>query len=89
MSHHSQHHFITQYISLRAPVAVNEFYRMIRIVVPAMLEVNEQRPMNNEYVTSRISKLSLVTLAGIFQLYSKFLPALQTRNIFKLYSLTP
>ena len=27
MSHHSQHHFITQYISLRC-TAVNEFYRM-------------------------------------------------------------
>ena len=30
MSHHSKHHFITQYISLRG-TAVNEFYRMIRI----------------------------------------------------------
>ena len=27
MSHHSQHYFITQYISLRW-TAVNEFYRM-------------------------------------------------------------
>ena len=30
MSHHSQYHFITQYISLRC-IAVNEFYRMIRM----------------------------------------------------------
>ena len=45
-----------------------------------MLEVTEQRPMNNEYVNSRISKLSPVTLAGIFKLYSKFLSTLQTRN---------
>ena len=36
-----------------------------------MEEVTEQRPMNNEYVNSRISKLSPVTLAGIFRLYSK------------------
>ena len=45
-----------------------------------MLEVIEQRPMNNEYVNSRISKLSPVSLAGIFKLYSKFLSTLQTRN---------
>ena len=32
-----------------------------------MLEVTEQRPMNNEYVNSWISKLSPVTLAGIFK----------------------
>ena len=37
-----------------------------------MLEVTEQRPMNNKYVNSCISKLSLVTLAGILKLYSKF-----------------
>ena len=30
MSHHSQYHFITKYISLRC-TAVNEFYRMIRM----------------------------------------------------------
>ena len=54
MSHHSKHHFITQYISLRG-TAVNEFY-------PMMLEVTEQRPMNNEYANSLISKLSPVTL---------------------------
>ena len=41
-----------------------------------MLDVTEQRPMNNEYV----SKLSPVTLAGIFKLHSKFLSTLQTRN---------
>ena len=45
-----------------------------------MLEVTEQRPMNNEYVNSRISKLSPVTLAGIFKLHSKFLSTLQTRD---------
>ena len=32
-----------------------------------MLKVTEQRPMNNEYVNSRISKLSPGTLAGIFK----------------------
>ena len=32
MSHHSQHRFITQYISLRC-TAANEFYRMIRMGV--------------------------------------------------------
>ena len=32
MSHHSQHHFITQYISLRG-TAVNEFYGMIQMGV--------------------------------------------------------
>ena len=41
-----------------------------------MLEVTEQRPMNNEYVNSSISKLSPVTLAGILKLYSKFLSTL-------------
>ena len=45
-----------------------------------MLEVTEQRQMNNEYVNSWISKLSLVTVAGIFKHYSKFLSILQTRN---------
>ena len=30
-----------------------------------MLEVTEQRPMNNDYVNSLISRLSPVTLAGI------------------------
>ena len=32
MSHHSKHHFITQYILLRG-TAVNEFYRMIQMGV--------------------------------------------------------
>ena len=45
-----------------------------------MVEVTEQRPMNNEYVYPSISKLSPVALAGIFKLYSKFLLKLQTRN---------
>ena len=49
MSHHSQHHFITQYISLRW-TAVNELYQMIRMGV--VLEVTEQRPMNNEFVNA-------------------------------------
>ena len=43
-----------------------------------MLEVTQQRPMNNEYVN--IMKLSPVTLAGILKFYSKFLSTLQTRN---------
>ena len=45
-----------------------------------MLEVTELRPMNNEYVNIIISKLSPVTLTGIFKSYSKFLSTLQTRN---------
>ena len=45
-----------------------------------MLELTEQRPMNNKYVNSWISKLSHVTLAGIFKLHSKFLSTLQTKN---------
>ena len=32
MSHHSEHHFITQHISLRG-TAVNEIYRIIRMGV--------------------------------------------------------
>ena len=47
MSHHSQDHFITQYIPLRC-TAVNEFYRMIRMGVAG----HEQRPMNNEYANA-------------------------------------
>ena len=35
-----------------------------------MLEVTEQRPMNNEYVNIIISKLSPVTLPGIFKFHS-------------------
>ena len=46
-----------------------------------MSEVTKQRPMNNEYVNSQISKLSpVVTLAGMFKLFSKFLSTLQTKN---------
>ena len=43
MSHHSKHHFITQYISLRG-TAMNEFYRMIRMGVVGgnRTETNEQ-----------------------------------------------
>ena len=33
-----------------------------------MLEVTEQRPMNNEYGNSWIGKLSPVTLAGILKI---------------------
>ena len=45
MSHHSKHHFITQYISLRG-TAVNEFYQMIRMgvaghVISNRTETNE------------------------------------------------
>ena len=39
MSHHSLHHFITQYISLRR-TAVNEFYRMIRMGVAGHVRGN-------------------------------------------------
>ena len=45
-----------------------------------MLEVTEQRPMNNEYVNSWIRQTVIHDLAGIFKLYRKFLSALQTRN---------
>ena len=40
MSHHSQHHFITQYISLRG-TAINEFYRMIRMGVAGHVRGNQ------------------------------------------------
>ena len=39
MSHHSKHHFIIQYISLRG-TAVNEFYRMIRMGVAGHVRGN-------------------------------------------------
>ena len=39
MSHHSKHHFITQYISLR-DTAVNEFYRMILMGVAGRVRGN-------------------------------------------------
>ena len=45
MSHHSKHHFITQYISLRG-TAVNEFYRMIRMGVDGY--VRDNRTETNE-----------------------------------------
>ena len=46
----SHHYFITQYIYLRGTV-VNEFYRMIRMGVAShVLDVTEQKPMNNEHV---------------------------------------
>ena len=74
MSHHSQHYFIIQYISLRG-TAVNEFYRMIR-----MLEATEQRPMNNEYVN--IMNLQTVTrdLGCHFKTSQQIFSTLQTRN---------
>ena len=40
MSHHSQHHFITQYISLTC-TAVNEFYRMTRMGVAGYVRDNQ------------------------------------------------
>ena len=39
MSHHSKHHFITQYIPLRG-TAVNEFYRMIPMGVAGHVRGN-------------------------------------------------
>ena len=39
MSHHSQHHFVTQYIPLRC-TAVNELYRMIRMGVTGHVRHN-------------------------------------------------
>ena len=39
MSHHSKHHFITQYISLRG-TAANEFCRMIRMGVAGYVRGN-------------------------------------------------
>ena len=40
MSHHSQHHFITQYFCLRG-TAVNEFNRMIRMGVAGYVRGNQ------------------------------------------------
>ena len=39
MSHHSERHFVTQYISLRG-TAVNEFYQMIRTEVAGHVRGN-------------------------------------------------
>ena len=39
MSHHSQHHFITHYISLKC-TTVNEFYRLKRMGVAGHVKVN-------------------------------------------------
>ena len=47
MSHHSKYHFIAQYIPLRG-TAANEVYRLRRMGVAVLLEVTEQRPMNND-----------------------------------------
>ena len=47
MSHHSKHHFITQFISLRG-TALNEFFRMIRIGVVGHVRGN--RTETNEHV---------------------------------------
>ena len=49
MSHPSQHHFITQYISMRY-TAVNEFYRMIRMGVAG--HVRGDRTENDESLMS-------------------------------------
>ena len=52
MSHRSQHHFITQYMSLRC-TAVNEFYLMIRMGVGGIVrDQNKQRPTNNEHANA-------------------------------------
>ena len=40
MSHHSKYHFITQYVSLRG-IAVNEFYRIIRMGVASHVRGNQ------------------------------------------------
>ena len=48
LSHYSNHHFITQYISLRG-TAVNEFYRMIRMGVADHVTGNRTET-NNENV---------------------------------------
>ena len=40
MSHHSKHHYITQYISLRG-IAVNEFYQMIQMGVAGHVTGNQ------------------------------------------------
>ena len=39
MGHHSKHHFITQYISLRG-TAASEFHRMIRVGVTGHVKGN-------------------------------------------------
>ena len=41
MSHHSQHHFTTQYIYFRC-TAVNEFYQMIRMGVAGYVRGNRR-----------------------------------------------
>ena len=51
MSHHSQHHFITQYISLRC-TAVNEFYRMKRMGVASHVRGNPTETDEYEYANS-------------------------------------
>ena len=54
MSHHSKHHFITQYISLRG-TAVNEFYRMIEMGVAG--HVRGSRTETNEYAVGKYHEL--------------------------------
>ena len=49
--HHSHSKNTGLEISLGC-TAVNEFYQMIRIGVAVILEVTEQRPMNNEYANA-------------------------------------
>ena len=55
MSHHSQHHFITQYISLRY-TAVNEFYGMIRMGVAGHVRGN--RTETDEIMSMQIHELA-------------------------------
>ena len=60
MSHHSKHHFITQYISLRG-TSVNEFYRMIRMRVAShvKLQLHDAIYRLRSYSNSLIHILSL------------------------------
>ena len=48
MSHHSKHHFIAEYISLRG-TAVNELHRMIRMGVAGHVSGNRTETNDNEY----------------------------------------
>ena len=58
MSHHSQHHFITQYISLRG-TAVNEFYGMIRMGVAGHVRFVLENIHQTEIIYSPSTRLRL------------------------------
>ena len=73
MSHHSEHHFITQYISLRG-TAVNEFYRMMRMGVARHVKPGlhiARRIAEHAYddASNRILKLSTHRLKIFFVKY--------------------